>query len=152
MFFLSRINLATFFGFPFIPSCFYTGYCFLKGVNRFTRSLKLFRISRLFHYLVIKVPLPVFSLGIFAVLRSSFYILPHRFRFVNNFFKNLFFKTCWLVQASSLCILPVFDSFDSIPCFLYPVKNFFQVFPFFSSAVNPEKRTEKEGFEPSRRY
>ena len=145
MFFLSRINLATFFGFPFIPSCFYTGYCFLKGVNRFTRSLKLFRISRLFHYLVIKVPLPVFSLGIFAVLRSSFYILPHRFHFVNNFFKNLFFKTCWLVQASSLCILPVFDSFDSIPCFLYPVKNFFQVFPFFSSTVNPEKRNGERG-------
>ena len=63
------------------------------GVNRFTRSLKLFRISRLFHYLVIKVPLPVFSLGIFAVLRSSFYILPHRFHFVNNFFHffNFFF-------------------------------------------------------------
>ena len=134
MFFLSRINLATFFGFPFIPSCFYTGYCFLKGVNRFTRSLKLFRISRLFHYLVIKVPLPVFSLGIFAVLRSSFYILPHRFRFVNNFFH--FFQFLFSSVYFYLFLIPSFVKALPVYHALFCLSTtFFDIFLFFSASV-----------------
>ena len=152
MFFLSRINLATFFGFPFIPSCFYTGYCFLKGVNRFTRSLKLFRISRLFHYLVIKVPLPVFPRGFLLSCEAAFIYYHTVFALSTTFLKIFFSKLVCLSRLLACASCLFLTALTVYHAFYILSRTFFKFFRFFSSAVNPEKRTEKEGFEPSRRY
>lgn len=121
--------MATFFGFPFIPSCFYTGYCFLKGVNRFTRSLKLFRISRLFHYLVIKVPLPVFSPGDFCCLAKQLLYITTPLSLCQqlfSFFSISFFFCLFLYFFDSLSC----ESFASIPRPVLFVNYFFQFFYF----------------------
>lgn len=120
--------MATFFGFPFIPSCFYTGYCFLKGVNRFTRSLKLFRISRLFHYLVIKVPLPVFPRGFLLSCEAAFIYYHTAFALSTTFFIffNFFFLLFIFIFFDSLFC----ESFASIPRPVLFVNYFFQFFYF----------------------
>ena len=72
-----------------------------------------------------------------AVSCDSFYIISKCFMFVNNFFK-LFFVAFLNLSSSSSDIL----SYISLS-----VNNFFEV--FFQKLFS--NKTEKEGFEPSRR-
>ena len=98
---------------------------------------KLFCLSRTF--------LKNFFVSLLWSLSSNFYMLPHFFRSVNNFFQVFYFAELYSLQR----VLIISQSSLFVNNFLWLI---FIFLPEGQKNNHLEKWAEKEGFEPSRRF